>query len=260
MSADLVPLDAAEMAELAECEATIQNGLRTFVDVGRSLARIRDGRLYRQTHTTFEAYCEQEYALSRPRAYQLIDAAKITEAMSTNVDTPAPATESQARELSGLDPETAAQVMRSAAESEQRVTAAAIARSREQIAPKPDSPFTKVRTEVLVNKETGEVVDTETGMRPVRTSDGVASADPIRDALNDHLNNDVDGKRLTYQASFARAVGAVSKLAAEFDPAEVAALIDQDEVESLARIASSLNQFIAKVRERQAPGLRVVGK
>lgn len=135
MSADLLP---AESARLAELEAVVTDGLATFVTVGRALAEIRDSRLYRQTHDTFEAYCQQHWSLSRSRAYRIIEAATITESLSPIGDTPAPANEGQARELTGLPADTAAEVMRKAHDATAgKVTASAIRQAREDVAPKP---------------------------------------------------------------------------------------------------------------------------
>ena len=50
---------------LTECEAVIERGLRTFVEVGEALLRIRDERLYRETHGTFEDYCRERWAMRR---------------------------------------------------------------------------------------------------------------------------------------------------------------------------------------------------
>lgn len=110
-------LTEADRFSLEQNEDIIAAGLKTFVDVGRALADIRGARLYRETHDSFEAYCDQRWNLSRPRAYQLIDAAATVGALSTNVDTPLPKNEGQARELRGLDPEPAAEAMRTAHET-----------------------------------------------------------------------------------------------------------------------------------------------
>lgn len=74
------------------------------MEVGTALAAIRDERLYRDGFETFEAYCKGRWGMSRPRAYQLIEAAEVDANLSTNVDT-LPATESQARPLTKLPPE-----------------------------------------------------------------------------------------------------------------------------------------------------------
>lgn len=100
-----VPLARSSVAKvdraLADCERVIADGLRTFVEVGRALARIRDEELYKAEHSTFEAYCKARWDLSRPRAYQLIDSADIVSTMVDN-KLPPPTNERQARELAKL--------------------------------------------------------------------------------------------------------------------------------------------------------------
>jgi protein gp37 len=88
---------------LDQLEAIIERGLSTFIEVGTALLEIRNGRLYRATHATFEEYCEKRWHFSRPRAYQLMDAAQVVSNLSTNVDKPR--TEAQARELVRFPPE-----------------------------------------------------------------------------------------------------------------------------------------------------------
>jgi hypothetical protein len=83
-----------EHKRLDELEAIIERGVQTFVEVGEALMEIRDSRLYKQTHPSFESYLRERWKMSRPRGYQLIDAAKL----STTVDTPVE-NERQARAL-----------------------------------------------------------------------------------------------------------------------------------------------------------------
>ena len=59
----------------------------TFVEVGNALVIIRDDRLYRAEHITFESYCRACWQMGRSRAYRLIEASAITEGVSTLVDT-----------------------------------------------------------------------------------------------------------------------------------------------------------------------------
>jgi hypothetical protein len=59
---------------------------------------IRDERLYRETHGTFERYCRDRWQFSRQRSHQFISAA----ALSTTVDIDI-TNEAQARELASLD-------------------------------------------------------------------------------------------------------------------------------------------------------------
>jgi len=87
-----------ERSRLAELEEVVERGLTTFVEVGNALLEIRDQRLYRETHSTFEAYCRERWGFVASRARQLIAAAK-TVTVVTAAGLPAPTTERQAREL-----------------------------------------------------------------------------------------------------------------------------------------------------------------
>jgi hypothetical protein len=102
-------LTTAEADSLAEHEAVIERGIKTFYEVGVALAEIRDQRLYRQSHDNFEDYCQERWGFNRHRAWQLISAAGVV----TNVTTeglPAPANEGQARELARVPEDLRAEV------------------------------------------------------------------------------------------------------------------------------------------------------
>lgn len=94
-------LGPSDQERLTELEAVIERGLAVFVEVGLALMEIKNSRLYRETHATFEEYVDQRWGMSRTRGYQMIDAAVV----STMVDAaglPAPVNERQARELAPL--------------------------------------------------------------------------------------------------------------------------------------------------------------
>jgi hypothetical protein len=118
MSANMVSasLTPAESQSLTHYEEIIAQGLQTFVEVGQALLSIRDQRLYRETYRTFEEYLHQRWDMSRPRAYQLIEASVVVEHLSTNVDT-VPVNEAQARPLTRLAPEQQQEVWREAVET-----------------------------------------------------------------------------------------------------------------------------------------------
>jgi phage N-6-adenine-methyltransferase len=97
---------------LAALEAVIERGLQTFVEVGNALLEIRDSRLYRESHATFEEYCRERWGWSRQRANQLIDAAGVMQNLTTMVVTPK--TERQTRELIGLESELQREVWQAA--------------------------------------------------------------------------------------------------------------------------------------------------
>jgi len=97
-------LTVTESTQLAELEAVVQRGLATFVDVGNALAGIRDARLYRASHGTFEEYLLSRWGMARRTAYRMIEAAQVVGNVSHGTQIP-PANERQARELARLDPE-----------------------------------------------------------------------------------------------------------------------------------------------------------
>jgi hypothetical protein len=96
-------LSAREATALATYEQVIATGLQTFVAVGTALLAIRDGRLYRATHPTFEAYCQERWEMKRSYAYELIDAAQVAHNVRNSGQHLTAV--SQARPLTTLEPD-----------------------------------------------------------------------------------------------------------------------------------------------------------
>ena len=92
-------LSDEERKQLTECEQTIRNGIGAFVAVGNALLKIRDARLYREKFQTFEDYLQMSMALSRPRAYELMNGARVMADLSGIPDISLPLNEAQANEL-----------------------------------------------------------------------------------------------------------------------------------------------------------------
>lgn len=113
------------LPRLSECEGIIERGLSTFVEVGNALLEIRDSRLYRESHATFEEYCRKRWGMARQRAHQLIGAAEAVSSLSKLFDKP-PTTESHAAALAAIEPPLRASVWERALETapEGKVTAA----------------------------------------------------------------------------------------------------------------------------------------
>lgn len=134
-TADLV-LTRDEAAQLDQLEAVIEGGLHTFMEVGAALLAVRDRRLYRTDYRSFGEYLAERWRISTSYATQLIGAARTVGGMVAIATPPEllPATESQARELSGLEPEQAAAVM-AAATDDGPPTAVKIREKRRQVAP-----------------------------------------------------------------------------------------------------------------------------
>ncbi|TVZ96473.1 hypothetical protein [Streptomyces sp. BK340] len=124
-------LTASESSALAEHEAVIERGIKTFYEVGTALADIRDRKLYRADHGTFEEYCQRRWQLSRPRAYELITAAEVVSGMP---DTAQPvANARQASELARVPEPERADVWRETVErTAGKPTAAAVRETYEQ--------------------------------------------------------------------------------------------------------------------------------
>lgn len=95
-------LTKAEHSRFEKLEARIDAGLQSFFDVGSALLEIRDNRLYRQDFFTFKDYCQERWDLSRPYAYQLMDATVIREQLKEQGVATLPQNERQVRPLSRL--------------------------------------------------------------------------------------------------------------------------------------------------------------
>jgi len=118
------PLEATRLQAL---ESTIERGLHTFVEVGTALLEIRDSRLYRTTHGTFEDYCRERWGFTDRRARMLMSAAEVATNLETGPIVPVlPVTESQARPLTSLEPDAQREAWARAVETAPngRVTAA----------------------------------------------------------------------------------------------------------------------------------------
>lgn len=99
---------------LEDLEDVVATGLANFRDVGRALAQIRARRLYRETDTTWAAYCRRRWGFTDRHADRLITSSKVVLRLQAGrqdgqdsrpigpgrlLPPPEPANESQAREL-----------------------------------------------------------------------------------------------------------------------------------------------------------------
>lgn len=75
--------------ELTELEERDRHRLelrveKAFYEAGVALRELRDRRLYRSTHRTFEEYCKDRFGYQRRHSYQLINAAVVVENLCAN--------------------------------------------------------------------------------------------------------------------------------------------------------------------------------
>jgi hypothetical protein len=104
---DDTKLTASQAQRLRVLEDTIRDGLDSFMETGQALCKIRDERLYRQTHKSFKEYCEDKWGFGKTHGYNLINASIVATELSAIVDIP---NEHAARELLKVKPEDRAAV------------------------------------------------------------------------------------------------------------------------------------------------------
>lgn len=127
-------------ADLTDCELVIERGLKSFVEVGQALFRIRDGELYKLEFATFEDYCRERWDFSRSYVHRIVEASSKCCQLAT-IGAPTPSTESQARELAGLQPGEAQEVMEAAHRATGgNLTAKAIKQARQEYENSPPPP------------------------------------------------------------------------------------------------------------------------
>ena len=94
-----------EQLERLRLERVIE---RSFYEAGKALQQLRDCRLYRSTHKTFEEYCSDRFGYHRRQPYHLIEAAVVVDNLSEKCAPMVhilPTSERQVRPLTNLEPE-----------------------------------------------------------------------------------------------------------------------------------------------------------
>jgi hypothetical protein len=105
-----VQVETVEFEELTLKEQRLRLHLErkvegAFYEAAKALMELRDKRLYRNSHKTFEAYCRDRFRFTRMAASQKIAAAIVVENLSTNGLQILPTNERQVRPLIKLKPE-----------------------------------------------------------------------------------------------------------------------------------------------------------
>ena len=91
-----------ESKRLIALEHVITKGLSNFIEVGEALLEIRDSRLYRIEHGTFEEYCKGKWGITKQSAYQLISGAAVSKNIKSHNCDFQPTKQSQTRPLTKL--------------------------------------------------------------------------------------------------------------------------------------------------------------
>ena len=111
MKAHTEAIEIASRRRLAELEKVINRGKKSFVEVGRALAEIRDLRLYKPEFKSFEDYCQEKWGWTKQHAYRLIECAPVVKS------NPQVTSINQARELARVPEADRAEVLEAAVEA-----------------------------------------------------------------------------------------------------------------------------------------------
>ena len=94
------PLSESEIEERDKLEDTVQ---QAFFVAGQSLKVLRDKKLYRETHSTFESYIRDRFGFTKRKAYYLIDAVEVVNNLKSEPMVHfLPTSERQCREIAKL--------------------------------------------------------------------------------------------------------------------------------------------------------------
>jgi hypothetical protein len=99
------PLSDVEAENRREWIAIVHDGLDNWVRVSGALLNIRDSRVYRSTHGTFDEFCRDEFGFTDRRARQLMTAGGVLENLRGDESAPLPDTEWSVRHLAKLPPD-----------------------------------------------------------------------------------------------------------------------------------------------------------
>jgi hypothetical protein len=112
-SSATITVSAVEVEELSEEEQRDRLHLerrveRAVFEAGKALMELRNRRLYRSTHKTFEEYCKERFGYSRRQPYLLMDAAVVFDNLLEKcdpLDQVLPTNERQVRSMTKLEPQ-----------------------------------------------------------------------------------------------------------------------------------------------------------
>ena len=117
---DASPLSEEERAELIDIRQVLYQGFDTFLTVGRTLLRLREKRLYRETHRRIGDFLRDEFGLERQRAYELMQRAEVYDQLTValaDTNLLPPTTSSHLDELARVGPTRRVAVYRQAADA-----------------------------------------------------------------------------------------------------------------------------------------------
>jgi hypothetical protein len=174
-----------ELAQLREAEARIQRGLSGFADAGLALGLIRERRLYRSTHDSWEGYLADRWKMTTDYAQKLVAAVRIVHELRDAGIVTLPVREVHARQLQRVEPVARPQVWKAALDAAggdpEAVTADSIA---EQIGPRRKGKGRKKAPAAIKLRGKGWTITLERKRDDVDAEAALAEAqDQLRDRL-----------------------------------------------------------------------------
>lgn len=162
----LEPLTPEEEALRQRLELKVE---RAFYEAGAGLRELRDRRLYRSTHKTFEQYCRERFGFERRHPYRLIEAANVMDNLCPNRTQEVPSIRTQilptkleqVRPLTSLEPMEQRQVWQQAVNKaggkvpSGRIVKGIVSRLKDQGTTPPTIPY-----------QVGDVVEIRAGANP----------------------------------------------------------------------------------------------
>lgn len=125
------PLTPKQQNELKTYETAIQAGIRGFYQAGYALASIRQLRLYRENHASFEEYCQNRWNMGRRYANSLISGFRAVKSLGNHGSHQW--NERQARELARIPRKKRKLVVNRILKTHARITAQAIRKEWHQL-------------------------------------------------------------------------------------------------------------------------------
>ena len=110
-------LTVIENKHYDELLAIVDEGVKTFYEVGMALMEIRENKYYRKTHGTFEALCKERWGFTANYARRLIKSSEVVDNIKSVPMGTIPQSERIVRPLTSLPPELQKEVYRQAVET-----------------------------------------------------------------------------------------------------------------------------------------------
>jgi hypothetical protein len=233
-------LSEEETKLLNRCRLEIQRG---FVQIGRALMLIRDKRLYRETHSSFEAFCQEEFQMARTFVHYHIEAVKVMDNLLRDKGSQivnVPTSEGVTRELTKVkDPEEQKEVWKEAVKTSPKGKKVTASHLRETINKKM-AEKTGVKPKSKPNKtSSGKFKETE-AERKAYAEKIRHSKDPRHEILNVVWKVSAGLPKLFTEGKFATDLDIVIKCRDIIIPSVLKGIVSEFEEEMLKQKAKLL--------------------